>query len=1407
MSGQSSLETKAQLDKSEREHLEDVVTDLRETVEADIEYQLEHTYELNNENGGENLVGEAAETRTKLVKAVEREDGDKTWEEKFKQYVMSVGYTVVNRLTALRCMEVRGFIDRPVTQFGDSGTTPAAEKLEDEQYLAPDEAKIEAYDEACRDLADEIEILFDLNSPYSIVDPDVDVFEDLCLKLDEIPPEVWRADDVLGWIYEYYNRPLVDALEAKNTLDPEDVGPANQFYTPHWVVRMLADNSLGKLYLEATNQESSIPGPDSISTEERKNRLVTPEDSPSIPDLCTYLIPDGDRQEAPSIDDPSEIRVIDPACGSGHFLLYAFDILERIWWAERPDLDPSEVPTKILEHNIYGVDIDLRSCQLAAFNLYLKARTRAEEEDNSDFEMPNLSIVCADASVAEVGEAIDVLDQITGEGTKAREALDEIITQFQTTEALGSLLDVQGTLSEEFMQEQTELLRWNEEGPHTLNAFLKKLKQAVDERTSDTFSEQDLRSFLNLLVVLTQDYDVALMNPPYGSRGRMPADVKKYVKENYRYDPEYYINFFEVCDNLVKDKGRIGMLIKREFMFKLSFDEFREDFIGQRGSFDFLAEYGIGLLDKATVRNAGAVVRVGGNQDSNSEGDFFRLHDVEKGEKESAFLHAAFVNKMDDSIQRKYSIELSKFAKIPGSPLSYWVPDELRDLYDAEVVMDAENAGVNKGSNGNVKVGLQTGKDPRFLRKFWEITDSSWKPFAKGGSDAWILPRIPLTVWWDEEGREIKRYEGSRPQNTQYYFKDGLTYTAKKEGGRRFGYLPDGSIFAHIGSAVLPERGTWELLSFTNSAVSDYLMIAQTPDRSWEVGNVAKLPCYPEVLSSDLLKTEAEEIAGSLLAERRHDFNSPHYTGPLLLKLLGEDDLLETYTSHPHRSLLNRLPVPEPKEQLAPSDPLKKFGVAAARYQTQLSNRKIERSLSIDQSVFEQFEINDALREEILQEIALRTNDDPRKTNQPDPEAITEPPEDFPEMVKDLLLHLSIRIAHKDDDGIVPITNVESEEDLLSRIEVEFERLFGEHASARLAEIDQVLGNQTADEEAYPNLREWLENDLFDYHLSTFDRTPILWKFTTERLVSDPVGEGFACLIDYHQIDPSLFDRVESRYLEPLKSEYRDRRTAADQRRSDSSLPTSEQAEAADEYERYESALAQINEFQEAALELSSQHPPKRDELVQSTAAELKPKVAEFRERTTERLDTLDKLVEEMDPDEFEEQFSPTFLERVNEHRGEWLSVLEDLEAACEAYTQDASSPVEAHLYDLFEYIDENVGSTHYGSNDITFMNYYFSKGEQYLNDGEPREGLEGEARLMAELAAETDRDVELGEEIKKKCNQLSKALPSEWEERALEEVMASGYSPVKKHGVAVNIKPLAEKKLVPEVVEDKVVN
>jgi len=1408
MSGQSSLGTKAQLDKAEREHLEDVVTDLRETVEADIKYQLEHAYELNDESGGEGLVGDEADKRAALTEAVEQEDGDKTWEEKFEQYVMGVGHTVVNRLTALRCMEVRGFIDRPVTQFGDSGTTPAAEKLEEEEFLGPDEAIIAAYERECEKLANDVEILFDLESPYSLVDIEPGVYKELCGVLDEIPHNYWLADDVLGWVYEYYNHQKLSEIRrrARNEgIRPEDVAPANQFYTPHWVVRMLTDNALSKTYLErAGDTEKVIEQNSSLTIDQRKYRSHISGDSDSLADVSTYLVP-SDTSVSKNSVDPSELKIIDPACGSGHFLLYAFDVLEQIWQKERPELNPGDIPEKILENNLFGVDLDLRACQLAALNLYLKARHHAERAGNNDFSFPQLNIACADARVADFEGVEDVIEQVAGDQERIKDALETIVGSFENIGGLGSLLDVKETLSEEFLEEQTRITDdW--ESTKSLSKFLSELQDEIESRQNGgSFQANELKSFVNLLYILSLDYDVALMNPPYGSQRRMPKPVRKYVKEHYSYPPEYYINFFEVCDRLVSSGGRIGMLVPRSFMYNQSFEEFRSDFVGERGTFDFLAEFGEGILDNATVRTVGTVVRSSeDNQDQ--DGEFFRLHDVEKSEKEDAFLNAAFVDPVDEGIRRRYTRKLSEFGHIPGYHISYWMPLSLRELYDSESVFDADNAGVDRKSLGVVKHGATTGDNSRFIRYFWEVNSDQWAPISKGGEDAWILPRINMVSMWGKS-QEIHRFDRSVPRNTEYFFKESLTYTVAKEGGRRFGYLHESSSFDAKGSVLIPGSNILTALAYANSHLVDYLMIGQTPDRMWQIGMVSKLPWHDSLADSDLLGDVTRSMIGKKIALRRTDINSPYYENPTLLEPLSTYQNGSGFYDHPHRSILNEISPPRFDDKHGPESSLRDLCLEIERYHERLRSEIQESGNRCDREIFDHFGISDSEQEEILQEIALRTNNDPRNEPSYDPASITHQEINFEQHVKDLLLHMTLEIVQEDDDGIVPIRFEAGEEDsLIDRIEDRFRELFGEHAQDRMAEADQAIGSGKPDSGAYPNIQSWLESGLFDYQLQKLENIPVVWRITTERLVSDPISEGFGCLVDYNSLDSSIFDRIESRYLEPLKAEYRKKRNAADQRRSDNTISTSDQAKAAERFKRYEDSLAQLNEFQTAALSLSSAHPTAVDDEVKTVASELRPKVAEFRERTENRLETLDQLVDEMDPDEFEDHFSPTFLERVNANRKEWIDALEDLETACGAYSQDTSSVPDAHLYDLFTYFDDLVGTTHYGSNGIFFMNYYFSKGDNFLDGGTPREGLKGESRLLAQLAAETDEDIRLGREILEGCDQLSKMIPSEWQERALQEILGFGYKPVKKHGVAINILPLSDQDLVPESVEDKVI-
>jgi len=1437
MDGQSTQPRKAQLDKEEREHLEDIVTEMRDRVEANVRYQLEDEYDLDEKPDDDASLSEEQED---LVEAIELEavDGN-DWDDGYEQYITGVGYTIVNRLAALRCMEVRNFIDDEVTAFRDDGLTPAADRLVTEEFMLEEEAVLEAYRNACDDLAEEIDILFDRSTAYSQIDPDDDTYEDLCGMLDEVADEVWRADDVLGWVYEYYNVKLLDDLRRKGDregLEPEDVPAANQFYTPHWVVRMLTDNSLGKLYLEDTGELSeTVEAQESLSPDERKNRPLSPNESPDIADFCTYLVPSEEEGEPPAFDGPRDIRVIDPACGSGHFLLYAFDVLERIYRAET-DLDHAEIPREILRNNLYGVDLDMRACQLAAFNLYLKGRTRAEAEGANGFDMPEVGIVCADAKVADIKGVEEVFDEVADGKSDVEDALRRILDAFEEVHGLGSLLDVRGTLGDLFEDDSEQAgvqitLGDDPREDHTLGQILHSLRDAVDQhREEDSFLAQDLRSFVRLLDVLAQDYDVALMNPPYGSKNKMPDIVQDYVEDHYKYSSEFYINFFEICDSVTIENGRIGMIVPRTFMFKRRYEDFRSDFVGSEGSFDFLAEYGNGVMDNATVRTVGTVVRSGAIQ--HPTGTFIRLHDIEEKEAKISEL----LSNQKDEVKRLFEIELSEFANIPRTPICYSIPQPVRDLHDRELKLDAEQAEVEGESACHAVPGIVTGDDTRFARNHWEVKDfESFEPIAKGGLKAWIVPQIKETVQWGKYESELKR-SGTyvRTPNERFYGRDGLTWNYIKDTGRRFGYYP-GGLFSHAGFMLFPkkERPLWRIMAMLNSNLYHNLFLSQTPDRMWNAGEIGGVPWLDELEEVERLESLAHKQYQTVIQQRTTDPISPYY---ISADLHPSPDSTDFFHDHPHNSgITGEFDID--LEDKSPEISIQKMAHISKKTEIRQRQRLENLSNEVDRIIYDKIGISGETQTDIENEIFLRTIETPEDREVPDPESVPEVPDNLDEQVKDLVHHFAMEAVREESDGIIPLEGTDEQADMLDRIVERLEDAYGEYAEDRLIEVDDILGAESAADEAYPNLRSFIEDELFAYHVDTMENTPIVWKVSTARLLADAKGEGFACFVDYHQLGASLFDRLSNQYLEPRKAELRERRSAANQRRNDESLSTSERAEATDEFEFCSSALEQIAELEEVMQELGSTSERDFDADDRERVSELATKVATFREETGERVDTLAELREMNGEEWFQDTFSDGFWDKVDEWRDEWLDALDELEYACKEYAKPSDEPVEAHLADLFDYFNWRLkGSDHYSSTGILFMTYYFEReGSKLLNeDGEPFDTLTEDERMLASLATGVDdasalnegylqqiaddEDVDdvdelpplaefkaLAEEIDDRCQSVYKQIPSDWDDRALSEVTTAGYQPNHKHGVAINITPLAEKGIVPEIVEDKV--
>ncbi|MFW6030571.1 MAG: SAM-dependent methyltransferase, partial [Halanaerobiales bacterium] len=549
------------------------------------------------------------------------------------------------------------------------------------------------------------------------------------------------------------------------------------------------------------------------------------------------------------------------------------------------------------------------------------------------------------------------------------------------------------------------------------------------------------------------------------------------------------------------------------------------------------------------------------------------------------------------------------------------------------------------------------------------------------------------------------------------------------------------------------------------------------------------------------IKSRTLENLELLLSIRRFDFNSSYYTEPLLLHPIYPQISLKIYKHHPHRDLLKTMDLFDMEKQNA-SNTLNDIYLLIKKYWRKIKEQLEYNYNIINDIIFDKFNIDAKLRKEIVDEISLRLGEDPRN------EILIPDLPPLEILIKRLLLHLVLEIVFDDNDGIVLLSSesLQEEDDLFIQIKEIFNDIFGEYADDRLKEVDSILGNKSSEKDAYPNLKHWLQKDLFGFHVKEFENTPIIWQLTSENLLSDVRDIGFSCLVDYHRLGIDTFDHLKIKYLDPRKVALRERRRAANQRRNDPSLEATERQQALEEFERCENNLRQIDLFEQEIQKLTKENPrdwEKEGQKLSSTIAEL---AAEFKGKISRKLTILDQLKESTDNEWFIDKFSPKFYENVNSNRDEWLDALEDLRYAGIQYSKSQNTPVEAHLYDLFVYANKLLGSTHYSSNGALFVYYYYKRGEEYLDkDGNPKPGLIERNKLFALLAKEIDDEIALGTKLKKKCKEISKRISSEWEDRAYEEITVDGYRPNKKHGVRINIKPLANAGIVPKIVKEKV--
>lgn len=720
----------------------------------------------------------------------------------YEQVVEEVAYTWFNRFIALRYMEVNNYLPSHIRVFSNAQGAFDPEILKEALHIdlpGLDQSKVAEYIEKtdnealyryllltqCNALNEGLPKMFEkmggyteLLFPNNILRPD----SVLGRMVADIPEEDWTDQvQIIGWLYQYYNTELkaetFDLLKKNVKVTKERIPSATQLFTPDWIVRYMVENSLGRLWLEGH--------PNPALRENWKYYLDEAEQEPEVEAQLVVL-----RAQRQTLR-PEDITLIDPCMGSGHILVYAFDVLMQIYesegWSQR------DAAASIVQKNLYGLDIDRRAAQLAYFAVMMKARQYDRRFLTRGIQ-PNLYHPGAYAEGQEFGSLLIV---------------DE--------------------------------LEPKPEQPDEFTLF--------DGNYGDKLNTWNFRS------LLARQYDVVVTNPPYMAVSNGDAALNKHIKDNYPDSKgDLFAAFIERCGRLARQNGYQAMITQHSWMFLSSFEKLRTKLL-QSADIVNMAHLGARAFEEIggeVVQTTSFVLRRAYTK--GYKGTYCRLVEptTQQG-KEDMFLEG----------DNRYTVQQSNFSKIPDSPVAYWVSEKMLSAYQSKVPL--------LGDIAQPCAGLATGNNEIFERNWYEVDffnigfeahdvqetierPESWYPCNSGGEfRKWSTDDI-IVVYWKNNGEKIKSYRnsagklGARPQNTQFYFKEGLTWNKLSSSRFAVKYKRLGYVFDDTSRSAFPANIAVlkYYIGLLCSIVTFEYLKALNPTMSFTNGDLVRIPCIEE---------------------------------------------------------------------------------------------------------------------------------------------------------------------------------------------------------------------------------------------------------------------------------------------------------------------------------------------------------------------------------------------------------------------------------------------------------------------------------------------------------------------------------------------------------------------------------
>ena len=757
----------------------------------------------------------------------------------YKQVMEEVAYTWFNRFSALRFMEVNGYLPSHVRVFTDEENDFRPQIITEAIHLDLDGLNMEKVYELkdaekteelykyllivqCNALNKVLPGMFQKIADYTeLLLPDNLLREGSVIQqmIELIPEDDWKdAVQIIGWLYQYYNSEKKDdvfaALKKNVKITKENIPAATQLFTPDWIVRYMVENSLGRLWLEGHPdvKEQLLPTEEEQSAYAAGNR--DPEDT-----KWHYYLEEAEQEPEVQIQlaeirkeyaalTPDQLKVIDPCSGSGHILAYMFDVLMKIY--ESYGYTTREAVASIVENNIYGLDIDDRAAQLAYFAVMMKAR-QYDRRFFSRSIQPHVYAIVESNHVDKFA-----VEYFCNGDAKLKAAMDTIINELHDAKEYGSILTVT---------------------PQDWSALYDRFAEIVEDiNMSRDVALTELLPLVQVAEALAQKYDTVVTNPPYMGGAGMSEKLLDYVKKYYPDSKsDLFAVFIEHCVQMAKKNGYQAMITQHAWMFLSSFEKLRAKIL--RTDIVNMAHLGARAFEEIggeVVQTTSFVMRKSCITDYN--GKYCRLIEptTQQG-KEDMFLVK----------EKRYMADQSNFSKIPGSPVAYWVS---KSVYRA---FDNEKIGKYAISDGQTK----TGNNDKYLRMLWEVPalkigkGKRWVLHAKGGSFRRWYGNIDTLIDWSDPAREHYRKDRVARIAPEYiWFRNGISWTlisSNKLHGFRL--LQDNSTFNLAAPSVFfdDDRMMFYILGYLNSKISQEIIALLNPTLNTNISDITSQPlCY-----------------------------------------------------------------------------------------------------------------------------------------------------------------------------------------------------------------------------------------------------------------------------------------------------------------------------------------------------------------------------------------------------------------------------------------------------------------------------------------------------------------------------------------------------------------------------------